>query len=232
MNVILPYSGKFSRFSRSNTSSQKFVPTKIFSSKMFLLTSQAQCLRVVDPVNCQKVDLFCRRSIKQTAEIFRNLRSTRRNCKYILGVSSLPLAWQFFTDSDRHTLISMEILLSFRRWKCTLWVTISMRKIVGGAVRHCVWPCCKNINREIFSGVFIGDSRKFMLAKISRYTVSLWTEQLMYVKYVLFLLSHYSNKCHSTSSLITLSFWSEPKYSGMCNQTLHEIETGNSLILQ
>ena len=83
-----------------------------FSSKMFLLTSRAQCLRVANPVNCQKVDLFCHRSIEQTVEIFHVLQSTRRNCECILGVSSLPLAWQFFTDSNRHALISVEILLS------------------------------------------------------------------------------------------------------------------------
>ena len=179
MNVILPYGWeivvrqKFSQFSWSNTSSQKFVPTKKFSSKMFLLMSRAQCLRVADPVNCQKVDLFCHWSIEHTAEIFCNLRSTRRNCECILGVSSLPLAWQFFTDSDRHALISMEILLSFWRWKYTLWVTISMRKIVGGVVRHCYLVAKIKIAKFFFSGVFVGDSRKFMLAKISRYAVSL-----------------------------------------------------------
>ena len=106
--------GNFRDF-HDQTQARKICSHENFFLQMFLLTSQAQCLRVVDPVNCQKVDLFCRRSIKQTAEIFRNLRSTRHNCKYILGVNSLPLAWQFFTDSDRHTLISMEILLSFRR---------------------------------------------------------------------------------------------------------------------
>ena len=87
-----------------------------------------------DPVNRRKVDLFCRRSIEQTAEIFRDLRSTRRNCEQIIEVSSLPLAWQFFADSDQHALISVEILLSFQRY--TQWVTISMREIVGGVDRH------------------------------------------------------------------------------------------------
>ena len=57
---------KFSRFSRLNTSSRNFVPVKICSSKNFLLTSQAQCLRATDPVNRQKADLFCRRSLEQT----------------------------------------------------------------------------------------------------------------------------------------------------------------------
>ena len=56
---------------------------------------------------------------------------------YILRVSSFPLAWQFFTDSNRHALISVEILLLFWHWKCMLWVTVSMREIVGGAVRYC-----------------------------------------------------------------------------------------------
>ena len=40
--------------------------------------------------------------------------------------------WQRPTCFDKR-----EILLSFWCWKCTLWVTISMREIVGGAVRHC-----------------------------------------------------------------------------------------------
>ena len=45
----------------------KFVPMKLFSSKNVLLTSQA---RAADPVNQQKNDLFCCRSIKQTAKKF------------------------------------------------------------------------------------------------------------------------------------------------------------------
>ena len=150
---------------------------------MFLLTSRAQCPRVADPVNCQKVDLFCRRSIEQTAEIFLDLQSTHRNCEYILRVSSLPLAWQFFTDNNRHALISMEILLLFRRWKW-LWVTISMREIVGGVVRHC--DLVAKITKSFFWR--IGDSQKFMLAKISCYTVSLWTKQLKYILVLTFTL--------------------------------------------
>ena len=96
MNVILPYVGNFRDteiFAIFTIKHQlvKFVPMKIFSSKMFLLTSRAQCLRVTDPVNCQKVHLFCCRSIKQTAEIFCNLRSTRCNCEYILGDGNLTI---------------------------------------------------------------------------------------------------------------------------------------------
>ena len=112
---------------------------KKFSSKNFLLTiSRAQYLRAADQVNQQKVDPFCRRSISKIliAEVFRDLRSTRRNCEWILGVSSLPLAWQFFAVSNRHALVSVEILLSFRRWKYTLWVTNFKREIVGGVARH------------------------------------------------------------------------------------------------
>ena len=61
----------FARFSRSNTSSRKFVLAKICSSTNFLLiTSRAQCLRAVDPVNQQKIDLFCHRSIEQLWKIF------------------------------------------------------------------------------------------------------------------------------------------------------------------
>ena len=214
---------KFSRFSWSNTSSRKFVPTKIISSKIFLLTSQAQYLWLADPVNCQKVDLFCCRSIEQTAEIFCVLRSTRRNCEYILGVSSLPSAWQFFTYSDRHALISMEILLSFRCWKCTLWVTNSMREILGGAVRHCDLVVKIKITRNFFSGVFIGDLRN-IIANFP--AIQYHFEQNNWSTFS-YSLSHYSNKCHSTSSF--LSFWSEPKNSSMCDHWSHMPESLGSL---
>ena len=197
---------------------------------MFLLTSQAQYLWLADPVNCQKVDLFCCRSIEQTAEIFCDLWSTRRNCEYILGVSSLPLAWQFFTDSDRHALISVEILLSFWCWKDTLRLTISMREIVGGEVRHCDLVAKRKI-AKFFSGVLV-IHKNLCLRKVParRYHF----EQNNWSTYS-FSLSHYSNKCHSTSSLITLSFWSEPKDSGMCDQTLYLMKlrlATLSLILQ
>ena len=64
----------------------------------------------------------------------------------------------------------LEVLLSFRRWKYTPWVTISMRKIVGGVVRH------RDLVTEIkttifFPGVFVGDSRKFMLANFPLYSI-------------------------------------------------------------
>ena len=36
-------------------------------------TNEMCLVKVADPVNCQNVDLFCRRRIKQTAEIFRDL---------------------------------------------------------------------------------------------------------------------------------------------------------------
>ena len=55
--------------------------------------------------------------------------------------------------------------------KYTLRVTISMQEIVGGVVKYRDLVAKIKI-ANIFSGVFVGDSRKFVLAKISRYTVS------------------------------------------------------------
>jgi len=52
-----------------------------------------------------------------------------------------------------------------------LRVTISKREIVGGVVRY---PLVAKTNlRNFFPGVFDGDSQKFVLAKISRYTGTL-----------------------------------------------------------
>ena len=151
---------------------------------MFLLTSRAQCLRVADPVNWQKVDLFCHRSIEQT---FCDLLSTRCNCEYILAVSSLPLAWQFFTDSDRHT---------DKRGNLTIISTLKMYAVGhnfhGGNCRGCGQTLCVTLLQkyklQIFSGMFIGDLWKFMFAKIFRYTVSLWREQLKYILVLTFTL--------------------------------------------
>ena len=52
-----------------------------------------------------------------------------------------------------------------------LRVTISMWEIVGGVVRYCDLVA-KIHTAKFFPGVFVGDSRKFVLAKISRYVVS------------------------------------------------------------
>ena len=69
---------------------EKFRKAEIFAifcdqtpahENFLLRTSRAQRPRVADPVNRQKADLFCCRSIEQTAENFHNLRSTRRNCE-------------------------------------------------------------------------------------------------------------------------------------------------------
>ena len=65
-------------------------------------------------------------------------------------------------------------------------IIISMGKIVGGAVRHCDLVAKIKIAKFFFWHV--GDSQKFMLAKISRYTVSLLTEQLKYVLVLTFTL--------------------------------------------
>ena len=47
-----------------------------------------------------------------------------------------------------------------------------MREIVGGVVRYRDLVA-KIKSRNFFPGEFVGDSRKFVLAKISRYTVCL-----------------------------------------------------------
>ena len=66
---------------RENLFPQKFGLTKICPSINFLLMSQAQCLWAAGSVNRQKVDLFCHRSINQTAEIFHDPQSTCCNCE-------------------------------------------------------------------------------------------------------------------------------------------------------
>ena len=48
------------------------------------------------------------------------------------------------------------------------WVTISMPEIVGD-----VTLSRKEKSQNFFPGVFVDDLQKFMLAKISRYTVTL-----------------------------------------------------------
>ena len=47
-----------------------------------------------------------------------------------------------------------------------------MRKIVGGVVGYRDLVAKIKKSRNIFPGVFVGDLQKFVLAKISRYTVS------------------------------------------------------------
>ena len=81
------------------------------------------------------------------------------------------MAWQSFADSDQHALIS--VLTSYCRLtlKYTLRVTISMREIVGGVVRY--RDLVAKIKIAKFFSWRVGDSRKFVLAKISRYTVHL-----------------------------------------------------------
>ena len=137
MNVILPYSGKFSRgINFHDFHDQTPAHENLFQNVLADESSTVPSSHRSSKLIVRKLTYFVVEALSKL-EIFRDLQSTRCNCEYILGVSSLPLAWQFFTDSDRHALISVEILLSFRHWKFTLWVTISMREIVGGAVRHC-----------------------------------------------------------------------------------------------
>ena len=42
-----------------------------------------------------------------------------------------------------------------RRWKYTPWITISMREIVQGVVRHWLWPVMKIRIAKFFPGVLI-----------------------------------------------------------------------------
>ena len=52
-----------------------------------------------------------------------------------------------------------------------LKVTIYMQEIIGGVVRYRDLIAKIKI-AKFFPGVFVGDSHKFVLAKMSRYTVS------------------------------------------------------------
>ena len=54
--------------------------------------------------------------------------------------------------------------------KYMLRVTTSMWKIIWGVVRYCDLVVKIKITK-LFSGVFVGDLQKFMLTKISCYTV-------------------------------------------------------------
>ena len=85
--VPLLYSRKFSRgrnfhdFRDQTPACENLFPWKFFPPKFSCWQWVEHCLRAADPVNQQKIDLFCRRSIEQTAEIFRDPWSTRCNCK-------------------------------------------------------------------------------------------------------------------------------------------------------
>ena len=137
------------KFSQSNPSLRKFVPVKISFSKNFLLTSwgcQTQCVRAADLVNRQKIVLE--------------------------PPNSLPLAWQFFADSDRHALIG--VLTSY----CCFDIEIHAEGHhfhVGNCRGYgqISWPCRENKNRKFFFLVCL--LVKFVLAKISHYTVYLWS---------------------------------------------------------
>ena len=120
----------------------------------------------MDPVTEQKI---CRRNIKQTEEIFsHNLQSTflhHCSCKWILRVSLLSLAWQFFADSDPYILISMAA--SYCHLDIELqaefpgWVAFSTCEIVGGVVRDCDLV----VYSKFFPVVFVGDSSKIFGCK-------------------------------------------------------------------
>ena len=92
----------------------------------------------------------------------------------------------------------------------------------AGNCRGCsqtLWPCRENKNRKkvffLVCSLVIRENLCLRKFPAIRYHF----EQNNWSTYS-FSFSHYSNKCHSTSSLITLSFWSKPKDLGMCDQTL------------
>ena len=113
---ILPYSGKFSR-------GRNFREAEIFAifrdqtpaPKNFLLTtSRAQYLRAADQVN-KKLTHFV---VEASANCGSLSQPTVNSPQLRIDLSSLPLAWQFFAVSNRHTLVSVEILLSFENTRC------------------------------------------------------------------------------------------------------------------
>ena len=156
---------KFLLFSQSNTSSQQFLPAKIF----LLITiseSWTHCSWAAAPVTQQKIDPFCCTNRHQAK--FRNFESlpsinsavdTATANTYILGVSLLLLV------SDQHALISMAASYYYfdveTHTEFHGRVAIFMRELVGGVVR---WPCCKIKMLKFYPGVFVGDLWKFMLS--------------------------------------------------------------------
>ena len=120
---------------------KKFVPTKISSSKNFLLTmswgSQALCCQGADPVTRLKIDPCCRGSIKQTRKFSLPTLNSLVVTTTVNGSLELALSL-LHTDSDPLALISsyycfdVEIHTEFPGR-----VIVSVREIVGGVVRYC-----------------------------------------------------------------------------------------------
>ena len=153
----------------------KFFPAKISYSKNSLLTCwgrRAQCLWVAHPVNRHRVDQLYRRSIEQSAEILRDLRSTH--------LSSPQL------QIDNRRWLPPFGKATFRRQRPTgfdkrgaSYYRFDVKIHAEGHHFHAVncrelgqmlWPCRENKIWNFFlPGVFFGDSRKFMLEKNSRY---------------------------------------------------------------
>ena len=73
---------------------------------------------------------------------------------------------QRLTRFDKRANVLLVLTLTY-----TLRITISMWKIVGGVVRYRDFVVKIKKKANFFPGVFVGDSRKFVHAKISRYTV-------------------------------------------------------------
>ena len=143
----IPYRWKFSRFLRSNTSSQKICSCEKFFLQNFLLsTSRAQCLRAADPVNQQKVDAFCRRSIEQIAcfATYDQLAATANRSSELA-----PSLWHGgFSLSATYTL--------YKRGNVTIVSTLKIYAVghhfLAGNCRGCgqtSWPCHEIKKREI-----------------------------------------------------------------------------------
>ena len=145
MNVILPYSGKFLRGrnfydetpARENLFPRKFFLQNVLADESSTVPSSCRSSKLSEswPILSSKHRANCGNFLWPTINSL--------NCEYILGVSSLPLAWQFFTDSDQHALII----------KCGYLTIVSTLKMhaVGhhfhaGNYRGCsqtLWPCRK-----------------------------------------------------------------------------------------
>ena len=136
-----------------------------------LTTSRAQYVQAADPVNRQKVDLCCHRNIEQTAEIFRDtydqLAATANRSSELVpphgkGVFCLQRPTCFDKRGNLTIVLTLKIHAVGHHFHA---------RIVEGVVRHRDLVAKIKITK-FFPGMFVGDSRKFMLAKISRSTVS------------------------------------------------------------
>ena len=84
--------------------------------------------------------------------------------------SFLPTATYVHTLILSMIIIMCSIISPLKYTLSSCRVTVSMWEFVGGVVRRDLVAKIK-ITQKFFPSVFVGDSRKFMLAKISHYVV-------------------------------------------------------------